>query len=89
MESRNGLLIAAGVIANFAAGAPVVYPWDTRIADAFGTAMLKTHLGSLPRDLTAMADGTDRPPEHREPPAKHLTGTLGDQDDSRRRLHLA
>jgi len=83
MECRNCLLIAAAIIANFAAGASGACLGDSRIAEACRIATLKT-LKALPHSLTASADGTERLPEHREPPAKHLTGALGNGDGQRK-----
>jgi hypothetical protein len=50
-------------------------------------ALLKT-FNALPDFLTATADGTDRLPEHRDPPAKHLTA-LGNVGDSTREFRGA
>jgi hypothetical protein len=84
MECRNRLFVAAAVIANFGAGASVACLWDSRNGEACRIATPKA-LSALPRSLTATADGTDRAPEYREPPAKHLTGALGNRPTHRSR----
>ena len=81
MEARNCLLVAAAIIANLAAGASAAYPGDSGIAEAYRIGTLKT-LKALPHSLTASADGTERLPERREPPAKHLAGAVGNGDGS-------
>ena len=82
------MLIAAAIIANLAAGGSGACLGDSGIAEACRIATLKT-LKALPHLLTATADGTERLPERREPPAKHLAGALGNGDGSAQRLHEA
>ena len=72
MEPWNSSRIAAALIASFAAGASGAWLGNSWIPEAYRMATLKT-LEALPHFLTATADGTDRLPEHREPPARHLT----------------
>jgi len=86
MRSGNHSLIAAATIASFSAGLFGVFLADSRTG-ANPLALLKT-FNALPDFLTATADGTDRLPEHRDPPAKHLTA-LGNVGDSTREFRGA
>ena len=88
MESRNSSLIAAALIASLAAGASGAWLGNSRSTEAYRIAALKT-LKALPHFLTATADGTDRLPEHREPPAKHLTAALVNGDGPMRGFRVA
>lgn len=71
MRSGNHSLVAAATIASFSAGAFGVFLTEPGTG-AHPWATLNT-LDALPNFLAATGDGTDRLPEHREPPAKHLT----------------
>lgn len=79
MESKNCSLIAAAIIANFTAGASGTYLGGSRSADTYRTTALKADDG-VPHNLVTTAEGDKRPPEHREPTAKHLAAAPG-QDD--------
>jgi hypothetical protein len=74
MELRNCSVVTAAIVVHLAGPAGV---WaDFQAVEAFRIEATEAP-NSSPYLIWTKAEGTERLPEHREPPAKHLTAATG------------